>query len=404
MEHEAEIKYLEDQGCNILWDINTHEQEWYDFREAYKGSGGSDCGTILGVNKWKSPFEAFHYHAGMVQQPEFSNEAMTWGTLIEPQIRDVWRHIDPTDIPSYPKRVADGTPIRNVYDINKYITNPNYERLYSSPDGIIPIGEKKYGYDEQNNIIEVGVLDKPGILEIKKLSSYSIKEYGGNFPESYKAQVQSYMLVTGTEYCELIGLIDGGHIIMEIVEADPNYQKLILDKVNDHWDRVIKVREMLARVDMLKRESKTKLKPVLLCNDMMKEAAELMVEIEDYFPPVDHSESVAIFMSVNYMQLHQVQMLPATDIDKAYVRRWNLLNAVNKDIKVELQFIKNNLEVKLFNSGYQSMSLGEGKGKIKFYRRGKLVNPSLYNNSKAVGDEKEVAQTIIKRMDIYEFD
>lgn len=396
---EKILEYLDSQGCEVLWDIETHSDEWYNFREEYEGTGGSGAGTMLEINKWRSKYEQFHYDVGLVDRPNIKNESMFWGTTLEPIIREKWCYIDPEQMPNY---ISQETKVREIYDINKYVINPKYPRLYASPDGIIPMGQKKYRLSEGGKLEFDGYLQKPGILEIKKLSSYSIKEYGG-IPEYYIAQVQQYMMVLGCDYAEIVALIDGSKIMLEVVHADKDYQDLILKQTNTYWDLVIKAKKLLVRIDELQEEANDTKNPVQ-SNIPMEESAKLMAELNAITPDVDNSESLAIFMNKNYIKNAEYEHLQASDIDKAYARRWNLLQTVSKKIDGEIQLVKNNLHAKLFSVGYTTINLGEGKGVVELQTRGKAKTPSLYNKSVKLGDEKEIADLLISRMDIYEFD
>ena len=51
------------------------------------GIGGSDAGVILGVNKWKTPFQLWQEKTGAAEAEDLSgNEAVYWGTVLEPLV------------------------------------------------------------------------------------------------------------------------------------------------------------------------------------------------------------------------------------------------------------------------------------------------------------------------------
>ena len=60
----------------------THE-EWLKAREL--GIGSSDVGTILGVNKYDTPYMLWRRKVG-IDPPVEQNDAMLWGHLLEDAI------------------------------------------------------------------------------------------------------------------------------------------------------------------------------------------------------------------------------------------------------------------------------------------------------------------------------
>lgn len=50
--------------------------------------GGSDVPTILGINKYKTPFELAQEKAEVVKRPFVSNPYIQFGNILEPQIRE----------------------------------------------------------------------------------------------------------------------------------------------------------------------------------------------------------------------------------------------------------------------------------------------------------------------------
>ena len=55
--------------------------EW--LKERQRGIGGSDVGAILGVNKWKTPFEVYLEKTEEITEVKETSEAAYWGTELE---------------------------------------------------------------------------------------------------------------------------------------------------------------------------------------------------------------------------------------------------------------------------------------------------------------------------------
>ena len=74
-------------NANILVETEglSHE-EWLRWRK--KGIGGSDVSAIIGINKWTSAIELWLDKTNQKNDPVEVNEAMEWGTILEPIIRE----------------------------------------------------------------------------------------------------------------------------------------------------------------------------------------------------------------------------------------------------------------------------------------------------------------------------
>lgn len=55
-------------------------------KERQKGIGGSDVGAILGINKWKSPFEVYIDKTEEITEIKEAGEAAYWGSILEEQV------------------------------------------------------------------------------------------------------------------------------------------------------------------------------------------------------------------------------------------------------------------------------------------------------------------------------
>lgn len=60
---------------------NMSREEWLSIRQ--KGIGGSDAAVVLGLSKWKTPFELWLEKTGQVMPEESQSEAAYFGTILE---------------------------------------------------------------------------------------------------------------------------------------------------------------------------------------------------------------------------------------------------------------------------------------------------------------------------------
>lgn len=146
--------------------------EWLDLRR--NGIGGSDAGTIMGVNKYKNIVQLWEEKTGRGKET-FKSELAQRGNDLEPFIRQAYK-ID--------------NPDKKINEVNKMYVHSKYDFIRANLDGEIEYNGKK------------------GILEIKTttINNYEIykKEWLNNIPESYKYQILHYFLVTGYEFAVLV--------------------------------------------------------------------------------------------------------------------------------------------------------------------------------------------------------
>jgi predicted phage-related endonuclease len=76
---------------------NLSEIDWQKLRQSFSSRGmvgGSDAGTLLGWNKWKSPINLFYQSIGMDLLPTKMNRQMAFGKMLEDTIAEMWQYWD----------------------------------------------------------------------------------------------------------------------------------------------------------------------------------------------------------------------------------------------------------------------------------------------------------------------
>lgn len=131
--------------------------EWHEARAT--AIGGSDVGTVLGVNGWKSPITLWFEKRGVISDYVEPNDSMTLGTLLEDPIRQMFEMKHPEL-----RVVTTGT----------YASSAN-PRFHANPDAL-------YFCED----------DTVGVLEIKFAANWWTE-----VPISYRKQVLWYMYVLG---------------------------------------------------------------------------------------------------------------------------------------------------------------------------------------------------------------
>lgn len=188
-------------------DFNNKE-DWDILRS--KGVGGSDIGAILGVNKYRGIVDVYLSKVENQKTPE--NNAMYFGTKLEPLIRAEFeeRHIG-----AY-----------KVYTTDKSL---KFGILRANLDGVI--------YDELNK--------KYGVLEIKTANQFVKNEWeNGIVPQSYYAQVQHYLAITGFDFGIIAVLIGGNEYKEYYIERNESDIEIIINAANDFWNTYVVPKEM----------------------------------------------------------------------------------------------------------------------------------------------------------------
>jgi len=178
----------------------THE-EWLQTRT--KGLGGSDASIVLGLNRWKTPFELWLEKTGQVTPESSQSEAAYWGTVME-------------DIVAKEFEKRTGKKVRRR---NATFQHPEYPFLIANVDRLV-VGEK-------------------AILECKTTSAYNVDEWKDDeIPSPYIVQVQHYLGVLGPEYekAYIAVLIGGQKFVWKEIERDDELIQMIFEAEIDFWN------------------------------------------------------------------------------------------------------------------------------------------------------------------------
>lgn len=175
----------------------THE-EWLKARQT--GIGGSDAGTILGVNKWKSKTQLFFEKVNPELKQEVDNEFIYWGNVLEDVVAKEFEN-------------RTGKKVRKN---NKMLRHPEHSFMLANLDRVI-IGEK-------------------ALLECKTTSQYNLDQWKGDeIPATYLCQVQHYMAVTGYEKAYIAVLCGGNQFIWKEIKRDDELIEILINAEKDFW-------------------------------------------------------------------------------------------------------------------------------------------------------------------------
>lgn len=178
------------------------ETEWLKVRR--QGIGGSDVGTICGVNPYSCILEVYDDKV-LGKEKEFSDtakERMHWGSVLE----DV---------------IADEFAKRNNLKISKL-------------EAVLKSSEYPFALANIDRLVG----DHEAILEIKTTSERNKEAWiSGDIPLSYIYQIQWYMMVTGIEKAYLACLVGGQTYLQFEIEYNKDLIfNEILPKAHSFWE------------------------------------------------------------------------------------------------------------------------------------------------------------------------
>jgi len=172
-------------------------QEWLDMRKT--GIGGSEVAAICGLSKWTSPYTLWCQKTGRISDTVAQNDAMEWGTRLEPVIID---------------KFEDNHPELKIFrDVGTWHHGDRRFQV-TNPDGIFET--------------EDGEL---GILEIK--TAMYEDDWREGVPRYYETQVQWYMQTFGLKKAYVAVLFHGNSYREYEVEANEFAQDAALTQVEN---------------------------------------------------------------------------------------------------------------------------------------------------------------------------
>lgn len=183
--------------------ISTREMSHFEWlQERTKGIGGSDAGIILGLSKYRTPFELWLEKTGQVDPVEIDNEAIYWGSEMENVVAK-----------EFEKRTG-----KKVRRSNFMYSHPEYHFIRANVDRLV-VGES-------------------AVLECKTASAWLANEWKDDeIPATYLIQVQHYLGVTGKEKGYIAVLIGGNRFVWKEIKRDDELITMIFNAEKDFWER-----------------------------------------------------------------------------------------------------------------------------------------------------------------------
>ena len=183
---------------------NMSREDWLQLRRT--SIGGSDVATILGFNKYKSPYQLWLDKTGQIEiDASDPSEAAYWGNVFEKTVAE-----------EFTKRT--GAKVRN--DNHMYF-------------------HREYDFLSAN--VDRQVVGENAILECKTASMFlSDKWEGENIPDQYIFQVQHYLNVLDKEYAYIAVLVGGQKFQWKRIERDQELIDIIQERLIAFWEVNVK--------------------------------------------------------------------------------------------------------------------------------------------------------------------
>lgn len=175
--------------------------------ERKQGIGGSDAAVILGLSKWKTPYQLYLDKTSTDVAREDDSPVIEWGKRLEPVIRQ--KYVDLTGHTVF------------VPGDDKIIAHPSIPWMLASLDGIVNVDGGRV-FEAKNS--RVGdIWGDPGTDQV---------------PEAYLVQVQHYMGVTGFELADMAVLLFGHDFRIFEIPRDDDVIGIIMEAEEMFWKRV----------------------------------------------------------------------------------------------------------------------------------------------------------------------
>lgn len=178
--------------------LDMPREQWLELRK--KGIGGSDSASIVGLDRYRSPFDVYADKLGL--KPEIpDNEAMRQGRDLEQYVAERFME-------------ATGKKVRRR---NAMLQHPEHPFMIADIDRWV-VGENA-GFEAKTT----------SVLNRAKFSQ-------GEFPPNYYVQCVHYMAVTGAERWYLAVLVLNKSFHVFTIERDEAEIQALIEAEKDFWE------------------------------------------------------------------------------------------------------------------------------------------------------------------------
>lgn len=174
------------KGLSLLDVDKMSRAEWLVSRQ--DGLGGSDMGTIMGLNDRFSRLQLFYQKIGLdFTEKDLHNPATLIGQLLEDDVITLAEYFDfeSNDPENWVRNFETGTKKREISTFRYMVRNDKYPWLLANIDGLVNARFSK----------NLSLIDAESVSEAKTISRQSADKWLNRFPPYYFAQGAMYVKV-----------------------------------------------------------------------------------------------------------------------------------------------------------------------------------------------------------------
>jgi len=204
-------------------------KEWEQFRGTLTTLGGSDVGTCIGLNRWKSNIELFYEKLKLYKREFHDSIPMMMGRELEASIRKLIAYYDIDNPDAFLDNYHSGNKVNLVRQRHATFFNDNVPELHANIDGLIKIkGREDWG-----------------VAEIKYQSGQSTRVWENGINPSYIAQSMAYMEVLELDYAVLVLIEDANQWNVHVIERNDELWAQFYPTIKDFVERLSMAKSMI---------------------------------------------------------------------------------------------------------------------------------------------------------------
>lgn len=205
-------------------------KEWEQFRGTLTTLGGSDVGTCIGLNRWKSNVELFYEKLKLYKREFHDSIPMMMGRELETTIRRLISYYDVENPDSFLDNYHSGNKVNLVRQRHATFFNDECPELHANIDALI----KLQGRDEW------------GVAEIKYQSGQATRVWENGINPSYIAQSMAYMRVLGLKYAVLVLIEDANQWNVHVIEWDEELWNRFYPTIKEFVEQLSMAKSMIS--------------------------------------------------------------------------------------------------------------------------------------------------------------
>jgi putative phage-type endonuclease len=204
----ASLPVRENTPAKFLGSHENGSPDWHAVRA--QGIGGSEVGTIAGLNKWESAYTLWAKKSGLISSDIPQSEAMEAGSRLESFILNWFAEVNPS-------LLIDG-------NVGTFAGSLGWD--HANPDAVYVDENAEFGLIE----VKTARFEDEWIVPPKGVDGDA-----SGIPRNYLSQVQWYLRIMGYQNAYLVVLFGGQKLRQYRIAADPYLQQVDLTLATEFW-------------------------------------------------------------------------------------------------------------------------------------------------------------------------